>query len=314
MGSVSPDRLSLDRLGLDRIGSSALRFWRLGAYLLWTVPLMPVQALGLAMRRRWVMTFPRFYHRCCCYILGIRVRVIGRPAAARPVLFAANHVSYLDITVLGSLLDASFIAKSEIAAWPLFGSLARLQRSVFIDRQARSAAHQRDSIAARLAAGEALILFPEGTSGDGNRLLPFKSALFSVADHVSGPVPGPVAASGAGPIAGPGASAAVTVQPVSVAYTRLDGIPLGRALRPFFAWYGAMSLAPHLWRMLGLGRLEVVVEFHPPTTLAACGSRKNLARYCEERVAEGLAAALSGRCELTEGNAPFSERHLPAAA
>ena len=188
------------------------------------------------------------------------------------MLFAANHVSYLDITVLGSLLDASFIAKTEVAGWPLFGWLARLQRSVFIDRRARSTAHQRDSIAARLAAGEALILFPEGTSGDGVRLLPFKSALFSVADHA--------------------AAGAVTVQPVSIAYTRLDGMPLGRALRPFFAWYGAMSLAPHLWRMLGLGRLEVVVEFHPPTSLAVCGSRKMLARYCEERIAEGLAGAL----------------------
>ena len=279
---------------LEPIGSSALRFWRLGAYLAWTVPLMPVQALGLALRRRWAVTFPRFYHRCCCPILGIRVRAIGRPAEARPVLFAANHVSYLDITVLGSLLDASFIAKTEVAGWPLFGWLARLQRSVFIDRRARSTAHQRDSIAARLAAGEALILFPEGTSGDGVRLLPFKSALFSVADHA--------------------ASGAVKVQPVSIAYTRLDGMPLGRALRPFFAWYGAMSLAPHLWRMLGLGRLEVVVEFHPPTSLARCGSRKMLARYCEERIAEGLAGALSGRRETPEPGAPSSEQHLPVAA
>lgn len=294
MGSLSLDRPNPDSPKLDRIGSPVLRFWRLGAYLLWTVPLMPVQALGLALRRRWVATFPRFYHRCCCHILGIKVRTIGRPAAARPVLFAANHISYLDITVLGSLLDASFIAKSEIALWPLFGWLARLQRSVFIDRRARSTAHQRDSIAARLAAHEALILFPEGTSGDGNRLLPFKSALFSVADHA--------------------ASGAVTVQPVSIAYTRLDGIPLGRALRPFIAWYGSMSLAPHLWRLLGLGRLEVVVEFHPPTTLAACGSRKNLARYCEERIAESLADALSGRRELPENDAPLAEQCLPAAA
>jgi 1-acyl-sn-glycerol-3-phosphate acyltransferase len=222
------------------------------------------------------------------------VRWIGRKVEARPVLFAANHISYLDITVLGSLLDASFIAKTEVAGWPLFGWLARLQRSVFIDRRARSTAHQRDSIAARLAAAEALILFPEGTSGDGVRLLPFKSALFSVADHA--------------------ATGAVTVQPVSIAYTRLDGMPIGRALRPFFAWYGAMSLAPHLWRMLGLGRLEVVVEFHPPTSLAACGSRKALARYCEERVAEGLAGALSGRRETPEADAPPSERRWPVAA
>jgi 1-acyl-sn-glycerol-3-phosphate acyltransferase len=295
---------------LDQIGSPALRFWRLGAYLAWTLPLMPVQALGLALRRRWVASFPRFYHRCCRGILGIEVCVVGAPAAARPVLFAANHISYLDITVLGSLLDASFVAKTEIAEWPLFGWLARLQRSVFIDRRARSTAHQRDSIAARLAAGEALILFPEGTSGDGNRLLPFKSALFGVAGQLS--------AEGlrraAGPVADPGGSGAVTVQPVSIAYTRLDGMPLGRGMRPFIAWYGAMSLAPHLWRMLGLGRLEVVVEFHPPTSLAACGSRKALARYCEERVAEGLAGALSGRRGRPEDAAPRSELPLSAAA
>jgi 1-acyl-sn-glycerol-3-phosphate acyltransferase len=104
------------------------------------------------------------------------------------------------------------------------------------------------------------------------------------------------------------------VQPVSIAYTRLDGMPLGRGLRPFFAWYGSMSLAPHLWRMLGMGRLEVVVEFHPPTSLTVCGSRKMLARYCEERIAEGLAAALSGRRDMPEPGAPSSERHLPVAA
>ena len=287
---------------LDRIGSSALRLWRLSAYIAWTVPLMPVQALGLALRRRWVASFPRFYHRCCRRILGVEVCVIGVPAASGPVLFAANHISYLDITVLGSLLAASFIAKTEVAGWPLFGWLARLQRSVFIDRRARSTAHQRDSIAARLAAGEALILFPEGTSGDGVRLLPFKSALFGVADRV------------AGQVAHHGASGGVTVQPVSIAYTRLDGMPLGRPLRPFFAWYGSMSLAPHLWRMLGLGRIEVVVEFHPPTSLAACGSRKVLSRYCEERVAEGLAGALSGRREIPQRAAPASEPRLRAAA
>jgi 1-acyl-sn-glycerol-3-phosphate acyltransferase len=261
--------------GVERMGSSMLRLWRLAVYLTWTVTLMPVQLLGLALRRPWVATFPRFYHRTCCRLLGLRVRRIGRPANARPVLFAANHISYLDITVLGSLLPASFIAKSEVAGWPLFGWLARLQRSVFVDRRVRSTAQQRDSIAGRLAAKEALILFPEGTSGDGNRVLPFKSALFSVADHAT--------------------TGAVIVQPVSIAYTRLDGMPIGRHLRPLFAWYGAMALAPHLWTAIGLGRVEIVVEFHRPTTLADCGSRKHLARYCEERVAGGLASALSGR-------------------
>ena len=279
--------------GVTRLGSPLLRLQRLAVYLGWTLLLMPVQALGLALRCRWAATFPRFYHRSCCRLLGLRVRRIGRPANVRPVLFAANHISYLDITALGSLLPASFIAKSEVARWPLFGQLARLQRSVFVDRRVRSTAQQRDSIAGRLAANDALILFPEGTSGDGNRVLPFKSALFSVADHA--------------------ATGPVTVQPVSIAYTRLDGMPIGRHLRPLFAWYGAMSLAPHLWTVLGLGRIEVVVEFHPPTTLAECGSRKRLARYCQERVAAGLAGALTGR-RRPPADAPRDKPHQPAEA
>jgi lyso-ornithine lipid O-acyltransferase len=277
---------------IERMGSPLLRLQRLAAYLMWTLPLMPVQAIGLLLRRRWTATFPRFYHRQCCRILGLRVRQIGRPTADRPVLFAANHVSYLDITVFGSLLPASFIAKSEVARWPLFGWLAQLQRSVFVDRRVRSTARQRDSIARRLAAGDALILFPEGTSGNGNRILPFKSALFSVAAAVPG----------------------VTVQPVSIAYTRLDGMPIGRALRPLFAWYGTMTMAPHLWRVLGLGTVEITVEFHPPTTLAACGSRKALARYCEQRVATGLANALSGRRGAAAAAPPLSAQPAPAAA
>jgi lyso-ornithine lipid O-acyltransferase len=276
--------------GVDRIGSTTLRLWRVALYLAWTVSLMPVQVLGLLLRQPWMTTFPRFYHRRCCRILGLRVRTLGRPCSARPVLFAANHVSYLDITVFGSLLPASFIAKSEVAKWPLFGWLAKLQRSVFVDRRARTTPQQRDSIAARLAAGDALILFPEGTSGDGNRPLPFKSALFSVADSPS-----------------------VTVQPVSIAYTKLDGVPLGRVLRPLVAWYGSMTMAPHLWTLLGLGTVEVVVEFHPPTTLAACGSRKKLANYCRERIAAGVASALSGRRVPPQAAAP-AQQPRPAAA
>ncbi len=185
-------------------------------------------------------------------------------------------MSYTDITVLGSLIAGSFIAKAEVARWPFFGWLAKLQRTVFVDRRMRSTQLQRDAMTARLAAGDALILFPEGTSGDGNRVLPFKSALFSAAERMQAIVP-------------------IVVQPVSIAYTRLDGMPLGRLLRPFIAWYGSAELAPHLWVMLGLGVVEVVVEFHPPAFIADCGSRKALARYCYLRAAGGMASALAGR-------------------
>ena len=275
------------------MGSATLKIARLLLYLAWTASLMPVQAIGLALRCRWARILPSFYHRWCCRILGLRVRASGTPTRARPVLFVANHVSYIDIAVLGSLIAGSFIAKAEVARWPLFGWLAKLQRSVFVDRRVGSTATQRDAMAQRLASGDALILFPEGTSGDGSRVLPFKSALFSAAQ--TRPPIGPI-----------------TVQPVSIAYTRLDGIPLGRLYRPFFAWYGTMALAPHMWRMLGLGTCEVAVEFHPPTCLADCGSRKALARYCHGRIAGGVAAAISGRPQPVPE--PPSAAGLSAAA
>jgi 1-acyl-sn-glycerol-3-phosphate acyltransferase len=285
------------------MGSTVLRVRRMMVYLAWTLALMPVQAVGLMLKRPWVATFPRFYHRQCCRILGFDVRRIGEPVAARPVLFASNHVSYADITVLGSLIAGSFVAKNEVAGWPLFGQLAKLQRSVFVDRQVRSTAQQRDAIAERLAAGDALILFPEGTSADGNFILPFKSALFSVVYKRDQPV---------------------TVQPVSVAYTRLDGLPIGRMLRPFFAWYGDMDLTPHLWRLVGLGRIEAVVEFHSPVALTDFQSRKQLAEYCQRRIEAGVSRQRAGRSDAPvvvpppqapgEPTSPDMTGELPAAA
>jgi 1-acyl-sn-glycerol-3-phosphate acyltransferase len=276
------------------MGSPSLRLARLALYLAWTVGLMPVQVIGLALRRQWTSRLPVFYHRWCCRILGFRIRVMGTPTAERPVLFAANHISYTDITILGSVIPGSFIAKAEVADWPFFGWLAKLQRSVFVDRRVRSTATQRDAISDRLAAGDALILFPEGTSGDGNRVLPFKSALFGAAQIGKSLPP-------------------VIVQPVSLAYTRLDGIPIGRLYRPFFAWYGAVDLAPHMWSMVGLGTVEVVVEFHPPTFLSDCGSRKALAGYCHARIAGGVAGALFGRQQPVP-EPPGSSAGLPLPA
>jgi hypothetical protein len=87
----------------------------------------------------------------------------------------------------------------------------------------------------------------------------------------------------------------VAVQPVSVAYTRLDGLPIGRPLRPFFARYGDMTLPWHLWHVLGLGVIDVVVEFHPPAAVADFASRKDLAQFCYDRVSSGVGRHLAGR-------------------
>lgn len=260
------------------MGSPLRAFFRISAYLGLTALLMPVQVVALAFNRAFAVRLPVFYHRLCVRILGFDVRVHGRMERTGPVLFACNHTSYTDIAILGSLLPASFVAKAEVAGWPLFGILAKLQRTVFVARRGARAAEQRDEMIRRLERGDNLILFPEGTSSDGNAVLPFKSALFSVAQVKPNGRP-------------------LRVQPVSVAYTRLDGMPVGRALRPYFAWYGDMTLAPHFWQVAGLGHATVDVVFHEPVTIDRYGSRKQLADHCYEVVAAGVSAANAGRLD-----------------
>ena len=258
-------------------GSAVRSALRLALYLGFTALIMPVQALALTVGAMGAAkTVPRWYHRRCCGLLDVSVRRRGRPSKAAPTLFVCNHTSYLDITVLGSLVRGSFIAKAEVAAWPLFGWLAKLQRTVFVERRRSRAADHRNLVARRLEEGDNLILFAEGTSNDGNRVLPFKSSLFAVAEVAE-------------------LDRRLSIQPVSIAYTELDGMPIGRFLRPFFAWYGDMDLAPHIWQLVGLGRLTVVVEFHEPVTLAELGTRKAVSDCCYQVIRCGVASALSGR-------------------
>jgi lyso-ornithine lipid O-acyltransferase len=257
-------------------GGTLLRIWRATLYLLVTLPTGPIQALLLLCRSRHARSFPRLYHNVCTRILGFKVEVVGEPSRVRPTLFVANHSSYLDIPILGGIINVSFVAKAEIAKWPFFGTLAKLQRSVFVDRRPGTTVKQRDAVMSRLEAGDDLVIFPEATSSDSIHMIPFKSALLSVAEFRPRGAP-------------------LTVQPVTIAYTRLDGIPLGRFYRPFIAWYGAMQVAPHLWAMLGLGHVTVRVIFHPPITVEQYGTRKELAAHCYKVIAAGLSAALAGR-------------------
>jgi len=266
-------------------GSSYRAAWRLTGYFLLAVVtvslIAAMQGVFIALKSRYAEFLPMVHHRVCCWLLDLNVETRGSMSTIRPTLFVCNHSSYLDISVLGSKVRGSFVAKSEVAKWPLFGLFAKLQRTVFIDRRRRTAHKQRDDLIRRLEAGDNLILFPEGTSNDGNRTLPFRSSLFAVAERV---VP-----------EADGKPHPLTVQPVSIAYVRLNGMPIGRSLRPYFAWYGDMSLLDHLWRVAGLGRVTITVEFHPPVSLAQFPSRKALSEHCQRMVAEGVAAAVSGR-------------------
>lgn len=226
-------------------------------------------------------TFRRWYYRRLTRVLGLRVITRGVQSIAKPQLVVSNHISYFDIVALGSVIAGDFIAKADIAKWPIFGIMAKAGRSVFIDRRRSATSNARDQIQERLDAGDTLIMFPESTSGDGNHVKTFKSALFTVAErHVTD---------------AQGQTRAVAVQPVSMAYTRLNGLPLGVGWRPYVAWYGDMELVPHLWRIAKLGTITVEITFHPSVMPSEFTSRKALAAHCDQVVRRGMAQLLAGR-------------------
>lgn len=255
----------------------------LATFLICTLICIPWQASAVRFGLKRRKTFPHRYHRFLCRLFGLRVRTIGRPVEDQGVLIVANHTSYFDMLALSFVTPVSFVARSDVVNWPLFGMLAKLQETVFVDRTRRSQTGQaRDQIRDRLLAGDALVLFPEGTSDDGNCVLPFKSALMGAAEAEIGRDEH-------------GHVRHVPVQPVSISYVGLHGIPMGRENRPLVAWYGDMELVPHLWEAIKAGPIDVIVEFHVPMTIESAGGRKALAAAAEAIVRRGQARALSGQ-------------------
>ncbi len=254
-----------------------LRAVRRGIFiLLWTVPCLAVQALLLALPGRAKVAFARIYWALFSRCLGLRVRVIGDLASGttdRPVIFVSNHSSWIDIPVVGGVLDGCFVAKGDVAGWPIIGTIARLGRSVFVTRQRGSTVRERDVMRDMLSKGDNLILFPEGTSSDGSRVLPFRSSFFSIAQGAERPL----------------------IQPVSVVYDRLDGLPMGRANRPVFAWYGDMDIASHFWRLAQCRGLRATVLLHAPLDPARFHDRKALSHAVWRTVADGAATLRQNR-------------------
>jgi lyso-ornithine lipid O-acyltransferase len=247
----------------------------LAVFVVFAIPLQWISLKFGLPSQRWI---PLAFHKFSTRMLGLRVHVRGLPAAERPLLLVSNHSSWLDIVVLSSVLPVVFIAKSEIARWPLFGLFAKLQRSVFVNRTKRQETRNVNrTIASRLANGDPVVLFGEGTAGDGNLVRPFRSALLGALRDALGE-------QGRG-----------SVQPVSVAYTRLQGIPMGRQHRPVAAWYGDMNLLSHLKRVLREGAIDVVVTFGVPFEVEPGVDRKSLARSTENAVRRMTVAALAGR-------------------
>ncbi len=234
---------------------------------------MPIQAVFLILPGRAKEWFPKIFWRGVARALGLRLTVIGNLDRHRPVLFVANHCSWLDIVALGSVLPGCFVAKGAIAHWPVISVVARLGRTIFVSRDRSTVGREQNALTQHLDAGDNVILFPEGTTSDGVRVLPFASSFLALAQTAAKPY----------------------VQPVTIVYDMLNGLPVRRKDRPKISWYGDMDLASHynfLGRQRSLHATILLSEAIAPATFA---NRKTLTAAVEILCARNAAALRQGR-------------------
>lgn len=245
---------------------------------------IPLQWLSVKLHLPTARFIPILFHRIALKALGVHVHVKGTCQKEGAVLITANHCSWLDISVLGSLQPLSFIAKSEVSGWPVFGLLAKLQRTVFVNRTRRSETGAVTAeIARRLKQGDAMVLFPEGTSSDGNQVLPFRSALLGAAKAAMTTNQTEESKEG---------ERAVWIQPLSIAYNGLQGLAMGRQHRHLVAWYGDMDLMPHLWSLMKEGAIDVAITYGEPIPFDASINRKQVALQAQKAVREAMLSDL----------------------
>ena len=266
------DRLALPPLGAVGWLRVALRGGAMGLViysgLLLLLLLRLIERPLFGQSRPWTPYITQAVCKLVFPILGLPLTTRGRPMKVKGAL-VANHSSWLDIFALNAVQRGYFVAKSEVERWAAIGWLARATGTVFVARKGTEAKRQQALFEARLRAGHRLMFFPEGTSTDSIRVLPFKSTLFAAfythgLDHI------------------------LHIQPVSVVYHA----PPGQDAR-FYGWWGEMDFAPHLLQVLAArrqGRVEVI--FHPPLAVDTFASRKDLAAQCEAviRASHPLAA------------------------
>lgn len=227
-----------------------------------------MQFLCLWLPRPQFYFWPSLLCKGVLWALDIKLEISGEVSKVAPTLFLANHASYIDIIILQALVPASFVSKAEVAKWPLFGQLAYLEGCIFIHRKRSETKNQAEEISRRLKSGGNLVLFPEGTTSDASRILPLKSSLLGVATEVK------------------------AVQPITIGFTALDGLPPGRTFRYYYAWMGDESLPPHMWRILTMGDMTVRVKFHEAIQ-DNLGDRKALAARVETVMRESLSQSLT---------------------
>ncbi|MEM8687455.1 MAG: lysophospholipid acyltransferase family protein [Pseudomonadota bacterium] len=233
----------------------------------------PLQMLIVIIAPRFQHVLPKWVYGAAARLMGAKLRVQGVPPVSGPVLIAANHVSWIDIIAIGATVPCFFIAKRDVRSWPVFGPLARLLQTCFVDREKRSAVGAvRQEMAGRFRQGHILVLFPEGTSTDGRQVLNFKSALFP--------------------------SDEPPIQPLTICYSDdegRDGVHYG--------WYSDRELLAHMWAVFKGGPLQVDLIFHARMEVQEGQTRKDRAARAEQYVREGLALARKDAKETSQTQA-----------
>ncbi len=251
-------------------------------FIIWSfIVILPLILNGLLLSKskhfHWT---PALYHRVTCLIYGIKARIKGNPNTVDHVVFVGNHISYIDIPVIGSLIPATFIAKADVRKWPIFGLLSMLAQTIFIERNREAAQKCITDIKNALKKNRSLILFPEGTSTQGIEVLPFKSSIFDLFLHDD-------------------LKEKLLVQPFTICIQRVDNKDIKTTQDlDIYAWYGDMTMLPHLWAIGKSKGVDILVTFHEPHAAKNYDNRKVFAKHCQQDVAIGLENSLPTTLDL----------------
>ena len=230
--------------------------------------LIPIQYIFVQFKLKNRIYIPIVFHKVLCKILGIKVKLIGQNASVRPLILAGNHTSYLDIIILGSIMPICFIAKEDIKYWFLFGFLAKMQNTIFIKRKNFKTLESINNINKELNGYSAVVLFPEGTTNAGKKVLNFKSSLFNLFENNN----------------------TLRLQNFSLCYTHVNDMPIDNRTRPQISWYGDMNIISHLFNFLKISCVNATVVFHPMIPIKGL-NRKSISVASIKQVKKGISLA-----------------------
>jgi len=231
---------------------------------------IPIQIICNIIGFKLKKLYPLFFYQLIKITIGININFNKAKFNKRKngVLYIANHVSWFDIICLGTLLNARFVAKKEVSKMGIFGFLAKLSNTFFIDNENKiKIIEYNNFIRKKLQKGENFIIFPEGTTSDGNGIINFKSSMLECAFDESNQI---------------------NIQPISICYSKLNNIPMGIYLRRNIAWVGDTSMVAAMANFLRSGRITVDIIFHELMSINNFKNRKELASYCENQILSGL--------------------------